>query len=152
MDIERPMTQKELNKAIVEKLDKILEQLKSNQTPSRTFEVPLQDNVTTSTKEASQVPVPMEYQKLVEEILNSAFGVEVRPKSDAPAFDFVIRVPRKYSNAPPGHWDMYKCDERVKMLAYSDGLLGVKDWCERVFNNFNQETKTIIVNDRTNTQ
>ena len=95
-------------------------------------------------------PVPFEYKQLVENTLNRAFGVDILPRADLPAFEFIISVPQKYSNASSAHWEMYKSDKRPKMITYSEGLLGVRDWCERVFNNFNQDMKTMIVTDRVN--
>lgn len=93
-------------------------------------------------------PVPLDYLEAVKMTLNYKFGVQVKSLSDRPGFEFVISVPKEYSNASEPHWETYKNDLRPKLIPYSEGLNGVKEWVTKVFNNFNQDTKTIIALDR----
>lgn len=93
-------------------------------------------------------PVPSDYSAAVREGLNSQFNVEIEYSSNTPFFGFSILVPKTYSNAPKPHWDMYKEDRRTRMISNAEGLQGVKLWVERVYNNFDNETKARITSDR----
>lgn len=93
-------------------------------------------------------PVPSEYREIVDEILNQSFGLEIEAMSDQPMFVATVVVPETYSNAGKSYLDTYKVDRRVKTLTYAEGKLGVREWVEKVFNNFNQDTRTRIVMDR----
>ena len=93
-------------------------------------------------------PVPLEYNKLVNDILNKSFGVRITPRSDAPLLEFSIIVPDKYSNMPPAQREVMKEDIRPKVITMAEGVNGVKDWCERVYKNFNPEIQAMIVADR----
>ena len=145
---------------IVQKLSKIYEIL--TREPEKTLEktpVPriLDEKVglmplNTVTQQEFVTPVPLDYRMLADNTLNKSFEVRVNPLSDDPAFDLIISVPKKYSNAPAGHWEMYKADERHKVISYADGMNGVRQFCEQVFNNFSTETKTTIIQDRLNAQ
>lgn len=100
----------------------------------------------------TDTPIPLEYRQLVDNVLNRTFDIEIQPKNDIPAFEFIIKVPKKYSNASDAHWAMYKSDSRPKVVTYAEGITGIRDWCEKVFNNFNQDTKSLIVMDRVQAQ
>lgn len=93
--------------------------------------------------------VPFEYRQIVETVLNKKFGIEVEPLADRPAFLFRVIVPKEYSNATENHWRVYGMDERVKVISLAEGINGVREWCDKVFKNFNQDMRTIIVTDRT---
>lgn len=97
---------------------------------------------------AQTFPLPYEYQELVQTILNGNFGVEVKALADRPAFEFIISVPKKYSNAPEMHWKTHGCDIRPKVITYAEGVNGVKEWCQRVLSNFDQDRRTMISLDR----
>lgn len=97
---------------------------------------------------ASAIPVPSEWQEAVETILNKKFKVEVDYSSDSPTFGFSILVPQEYSNAPKPHWETYHEDRRTRVINNADGVGGVKQWVERVYNNFDNETKAKITSDR----
>ena len=161
----KQLTQKEQNALILsslEKMNEVLEKLvqdKIDET-SKTISSTTKLNTTQATASVAEAltssatsnPIPLEYRQIVDDVLNKSFGVEINPRSDLPAFEFVVKVPKKYSNAPNSHWEMYKSDNRPRVISYSDGLLGVRQWCEKVFDNFNQDTRTIIVNDRVSAQ
>lgn len=102
-------------------------------------------------EEEKSYPVPSEYVDIVQNVLNPRFSVKVIPANDSPTFQFIVSVPKEYSNAPPAHWDMYRCDERVRVISYAEGSLGVREFVEKVYNNFDSETRTRITTDRLNT-
>jgi len=134
------------------KLDQKLSQLPT------VLEFPIQNPINTTSSNLKDIttsyttPVPLEYRQLVDNTLNRSFEIEVLPRTDIPAFEFAILVPKKYSNAPQTHWDMYQSDRRSKVISYAEGINGVREWCERVFSNFNQEIKSSIVMDRVQAQ
>ncbi len=152
------LTQKEQNTKIISLLESVVEKIEKLLVYPATANLSPQVNTTSATESVAESltsavtsnPVPLEYRQIVDDVLNRSFGVEVNPRSDLPAFEFVVKVPKKYSNAPNSHWEMYKSDARPKVISYSDGLLGVKLWCEKVFDNFNQDTRAMIVSDRVN--
>lgn len=106
-------------------------------------------SVTTSSA-GVQYPIPNEYRSLVDSILNKDFGIQVNAMSDTPAFQFIIIVPEKYSSMTPAYKEMYKADLRLKTISYAEGLNGVREWTEKVFNNFNPDMKAMIVANRVN--
>ncbi len=96
----------------------------------------------------NETPVPSDYLEAVNLGLNSQFRVEMEYSSNSPMFGFSVLVPKTYSNAPKPHWDMYGEDRRTRMISNAEGLQGVKQWVERVYNNFDNETKARITSDR----
>ena len=97
----------------------------------------------------SAIPVPADYRSLVDSILNQSFGIDLKPASDVAAFDFAILVPQSYSNAGKPHWETYKEDRRSRVILSALGLNGVREWVQKVYDNFDAETKTRITMDRT---
>lgn len=97
----------------------------------------------------SDVPIPTDYRNLVDTILNTRFGIEIKSAWDAPAFDLSILVPQDYSNAGKPHWETYKEDRRSRVILSALGLNGVREWVQKVYDNFDTETKTRITMDRT---
>ena len=93
-------------------------------------------------------PVPTEYLELVRVILNERFKIQITPLSDTPAFQFTVIVPEEYSNASPSQKQMYKYDLRPKVISFAEGVNGVREWCEKVYRNFNPETQAKITADR----
>lgn len=93
-------------------------------------------------------PIPQEYREAVDTILNKQFGIHVIPMSDSPRFQFNIVVPDKYSPMTPAQKAVMHFDLRPRVIDYAEGLNGVKLWAERVFENFNPETRAQIVADR----
>lgn len=96
----------------------------------------------------SNYPVPEDYRKAVDLILNQEFGVIVEPCSDTPEFNFVIVVPQKYSSFDLEESKMKRADLRSKNVSYAEKTNGVKAWAEKVFSSFNAEVRAQIVNDR----
>lgn len=96
----------------------------------------------------SLYPMPSEYREAVNTILNKEFGIAIYPLSDSPSFQFSIIVPDKYSQVSEEYKKMYKADIRAKVIRYSEGLIGVKMWCEMVYNHFNPTMQAQIVADR----
>ena len=105
----------------------------------------VQTNIAVST-----VPVPQEYRELVNTILNKSFGVRMEYRTDAPLFEFSIIVPDKYSNMPLPQREVQKEDFRLKVITMAEGKNGVKEWCEKVYKNFNSKIQSMIVADRLN--
>lgn len=96
----------------------------------------------------NEIPVPADWNEAVKTILNDKFKVEVDYSADSPTFGFSILVPQEYSNASKPHWETYHEDRRTRVINNADGVGGVKQWVERVYNNFDQETKAKITSDR----
>lgn len=95
-----------------------------------------------------KMPVPASFTDAVNTILNNKFTVEIEYSSNTPNFGFSIIVPKEYSNAGKPHWDMYKEDRRTKMISNAEGVEGVKIWVQKVYDNFDMETKSKIAADR----
>jgi hypothetical protein len=91
-----------------------------------------------------QYPVPSEYREVVDTVLNKEFGVDIEYLSDRPEFQFSILVPDKYSNTSPSYRDLMGLDRRAKVITNAQGLNGVKEYVDKVWNNFDQDTKTKI--------
>ena len=87
-------------------------------------------------------PIPAEYKEVVELTFNKSFGVRLEPMTDNPAFLFSIVVPPKYSRVTSGE------DLRPKVITYSDGVSGVRMWADKVWNNFDSDMQSLIINDR----
>lgn len=94
-------------------------------------------------------PIPSEYRAEVDKVLNQDFRVEINPISDRPAFEFVIIVPDKYSSISEAYKQTYKEDRRPVVIPYSEGLLTVKTWVEKVSNNLGPDVRNKIALDRT---
>ena len=125
-----------------------LEQSATNPSSTSTLASGITPNLT-----ESKHPVPMEYREIVSTILNGNFDVLVEGRTDLPAFEFTIVVPDKYSTASPDQKQMLGGkDIRPKVITYAEGINGVREWSERVFNNFSNEIKAQIVADRSQLQ
>lgn len=98
--------------------------------------------------ESTVYPVPIEYRECVDQELNKEFGVTIDPHPDAPLFTFTVVVPDKYSNMTPSQREINKADLRPKVISYAEGINAVREWSQRVFNNFSPEIRSLIVNDR----
>jgi hypothetical protein len=79
--------------------------------------------------------VPPAWRKIVDEVLGSDFGLNVVYPDKGSGFMFKIIVPKEKSNASQSHWEFYKTDVRTKAISYSDGIDGVKLYCEKVARN-----------------
>lgn len=100
------------------------------------------------TPSVSPNPVPTDYRKIVDDTLNPNFGILVEAHSDAPLFTYTIVVPQKYSTLNTEQKAMGAEDLRPKVLSFADGAIGVQAWTDLVFNNFNPEVRSQIVDDR----
>ena len=96
----------------------------------------------------TQMPVPSEYRQIVNTVLNQSFGVEVVPMENVPAFEFAVIVPKVYSNAGKTYLETYGIDRRPRVISYAEGANGVREWVEKVYSNFNQDTRTRITLER----
>lgn len=134
----------------IEKLNKAVDKL-NEQLEGPKLELKRED-ATQSTPElisAEQFyPVPAEYTDLVNTTLNKHFKITINPLSDSPAFQFNVIVPDKYSSASEEYKKMYKADIRPKVITYTEGVVGVRDWLLRVYNSFNPTIQALIVADR----
>ena len=109
---------------------------------------PVISEVATTLSSETIIPVPLEYRHVVDAGLNKSFGIEIEPLFDRPSFTLVIVTPEKYSNLSEEYKKLYKRDLRPKILNYADGINGVRQWAEQVFNSFNQDIRSMIVADR----
>ena len=107
--------------------------------------------VTTSTPAGTEVaghPIPLEYQELVNTLLNKKFKVHIDYKPDQVAFEFAILVPKEYSNAGENHWGTYGEDRRSKVIQNAYGANGVREWVLQVYDNLTPEVRSAITYDR----
>ncbi|MFA5163922.1 MAG: hypothetical protein WC441_05405 [Patescibacteria group bacterium] len=123
--------------ARVQEIDRTTAKIKQEETPIKKLE-----------KTRNNTPIPEDYRKAVDLILNQEFGIMIEPRSDTPEFNFVIVVPEKYSDLDLNEKRMHKVDLRSKNVSYAEKTGGVKAWAEKVYNSFNMETKAQIAADR----
>ena len=101
--------------------------------------------------EDSVYPVPIDYREAVYTKFNKKFGVKVEPNDNLPSFKFTILVPKEYSPLNDAEWQMSGGeDKRMRVITYSEGINGVMQWIEKVYNNFNSETRAKIQADKFN--
>lgn len=93
--------------------------------------------------------IPRQYQEAVNTILNDKFKIEIDYPDDSPTFAFSVLVPKEYSNAGEQHWVAYGEDRRTRVVNNADGVAGVKQWVQKVYDNFDNETKSRITIQRT---
>ena len=99
-------------------------------------------------KDGYSEPISTEFREAVDTILNKEFEIQLDSRETPGAFGFSVLVPKKYSNAPQSHWDTFKEDRRFKPVPRPEGVLGVRDYLYKVFNNLTQDARTQIVIDR----
>jgi hypothetical protein len=97
--------------------------------PSQTFA----DKVPTT---AERVPVPAEWNRIVDEILGADFDRWIVYPASGDVL-LKISVPREKSNALPNHWDFYKIDIRTKAVG-KEGIEGVRKHCQLVKQNLSR--------------
>lgn len=117
-------------------------------TPSVADAIPTPKIAAKEWTEPTSEPVPADYVKVVEAMLNSEFRVRVNSDSHIPGFWFTVVVPKKYSLASEEYLKVYHEDIRPTLIQYSDGIDGVKLWIEKVWNTFNPDYKAMIVSER----
>ena len=81
-------------------------------------------------------PIPSDYLDLLTTILNSKFTAKIEYLGDRPEFMFTIVVPDEYTNIHP--------DFRSRVISNAEGLVGVRDWVNKVYSSFDPETKAKI--------
>jgi hypothetical protein len=109
----------------------------------RKLETPVNVNA-----ESHGQPVPHDYRELTNTILNKSFDLDIEYAGDTPTFTFTVLVPEKYSHLSPDYRKMYGGDRRPKVINLAEGLNGVRIWLEKVYQNFDQDTKALIAMDR----
>ncbi len=80
-------------------------------------------------------PVPPGWRKIVDETLGPDFGINVVYPETGAGFQFKIIVPKEKSNAEQAYLELYKVDVRTKAISYSEGIEGVRKYCELVAKN-----------------
>lgn len=138
---------REVVASLAETVKGLSEQIESLIKPQE-VSIPVVVEAPANTSPAPAYPIPLEYRDIVDSVLNRSFEIEIAPRPDQPSFEFTILVPKKYSNAGQAHWEMYHADRRLKVITYADGVNGVRDYVEKVFNNLDQDTRTRVVMDR----
>ena len=86
-----------------------------------------------------KMPVPPAWRKMVDETLGLDFGIDVVYPQSGSGFLFKIIVPAEKSNASLAHKEFYKVDIRTKAINYSDGIEGVRKFCELVATNLKRK-------------
>lgn len=84
------------------------------------------------------VPFPLEWRQAIDEVLSREFGSKVEYRPDG-RFELSIYVPQKFSNAPKGHWDLYKEDLRRKIMDNHLGVQGVRDYAQLISENLGKD-------------
>lgn len=79
--------------------------------------------------------VPPAWREIINKTLGPDFGVDVVYPESGTSFQLKIIVPKEKSNASQAHLDFYKVDVRSKSLSYSEGIDGVRKYCELVAKN-----------------
>ena len=79
-----------------------------------------------------KMPIPPDWRKMVDEILGMDFGIDIVYPQSGSGFLFKIIVPAEKSNASQSYKEFYKVDIRTKAISYSDGIEGIRKFCELV--------------------
>lgn len=132
----------ELNDKIDKLIDIVSEQVKSPE--------PEQEEPRAEEPEVDAFPVPPAFRGVVDEVLNDQFGVQITQMDDSPAFQLNIVVPEKYSSLKGEQLKMAGADIRSKVVSHADGVNGVREWANRVFESFNPDMKAMILADKVN--
>ena len=70
-----------------------------NPMSTSSYQTPMTHNLQTPPVLPTNIyPVPIEYRRIVDELLSPEFGVEIEPSMDSPHFMFSVVVPLQYSN------------------------------------------------------
>ena len=116
--------------------------------PDKPFIAPQERIVPTTTE--TKYPIPIEYQQILNESLNYKFGLKIDYFTDRPEFHLHIMVPDEYSSLTLDEKQQTHIDMRSKVIPFSRGASGVKEWADMVFNSFNVEFKAKIRADQFN--
>ena len=85
-------------------------------------------------------PIPPAWRKMVDDILGIEFGIDIVYPQAGSGFLFKIIVPAEKSNADQAYKELYKTDIRTKAVSYSDGIEGVRKFCELVKTNLSRSS------------
>ena len=91
-----------------------------------------------TTPNPDKMPIPPAWRKMVDDTLGIEFGIDIVYPQAGSGFLFKIIVPTEKSNATEAHKEFYKVDIRTKAISYSDGIEGIKKFCELVANNLSK--------------
>ena len=83
-----------------------------------------------------EAPIPPQWREIVDELLGEDVGTQIS-YPDNGGFKFTLIIPQEKSNAGDEWWKTYKHDHRTKMLNPSEGISGVRKYCELVKQNLN---------------
>ena len=111
---------------------------------------PLKEEVKTNStkKKRNSDPIPPDFSDIVRNTLNKNFTVELFSRTDAPLMELHIVVPDKYSTMTVEAKEMVKRDIRTRVISYAEGVNGVREFAEKVYNSFTPEYRSQIVADR----
>ena len=136
-------------KALITRVDALLEKRETPPEVITPSPAPVPEPVAKAvTKTETQFPIPLEFREVVETILNKLFEIDIKYLSDQAAFEFYVRVPKKYSNAGDKHWEMFGEDCRSKVIINAYGAAGVREFIMQIYNNFTDEARSAISYDR----
>lgn len=138
----------ELLKSILERLEAIEDIIKkpiTSQVESlhESIERPIEREIV-----PVMMPVPEDWRKEIDNILNKDFEIELEPHKDAPVTTFTVIVPDKYSLMTPSQREIIKRDIRPKVITNAGGVNEVKEWAETIYKNLTPEIQAMIVSDR----
>lgn len=102
---------------------------------------PEQESIMAKVEEVGpeKMPIPPDWRKMVDDLLGRDFGIDVVYPQSGSGFLFKIIVPAEKSNASQSHKEFYKVDIRTKAISYSDGIEGIRKFCELVKKNLSQK-------------
>lgn len=99
-----------------------------------------------------QTYCPPEFRETIDEVLNRDFGIEVAYDDSVVEpgnFLLTITVPKKYQNLSEEHLRVNGgVQKHIKAVQNAMGSAGVREYAEKVFNHFSNETRSLIVADR----
>lgn len=88
------------------------------------------------------------FRRMLDEFLNKGFDYRIEDGPNPAFLHFTVLVPKKYSNAPEAHWEIYHEDARPVVMSIREADVMLKQHLDRVFNNFSPEVRALIINDR----
>jgi hypothetical protein len=136
-------------RALNESISKLGEEIKKMQESSIPKNELLKEEINEPKKKKRESdPIPPDFTDIIGKTLNKQFGIELFSRTDAPLMEFCIIVPEKYGTRTPEQKEMMKRDLRVKVISYAEGVNGVREFAEKVYNSFTPEFRSQIVAER----
>lgn len=96
-------------------------------------------NIEIEENKSDKMPIPPTWRKLVDESLGMDFGIDVVYPQTGTGFLFKIIVPSEKSNMSKDYKEFYRVDIRTKALAPSEGIDGIRKFCEAVKKNLERK-------------